>query len=220
MAKLKLPFGRKNIYICSQPDYLEPFSHLFNQVASLDEADVVMFTGGHDVHPSFYGEPLGRYTSTWKARDISEAHAANYAIKHGLPMLGICRGAQFLTVMAGGKLIQDVTNHGGTHEIVLTDGYERRAGEPLYISSTHHQMMNPYVLDNKDYKVIAYARHRSKHYLDGWNREIPHCGTEPEIVWYPKIRALCIQGHPEIMNQQSEGVAFCQSLVKEYLCST
>lgn len=216
MAKLKL-------YICSQPDYLQPFSHLFTQVDSLDEADVVMFTGGHDVHPSFYGEPVGKHTFTWKARDISEAHAANYAIKHSLPMLGICRGAQFLTVIAGGKLVQDVTHHCQPHSCYTTD-----EDCEFVMSSTHHQMMNPYLLDNKDYKVIAYARHRSKHYLDGHNKPIPHCGIdnprgfnpsqEPEIVWYPKIRALAIQGHPEIMPADSEGVAFCQQLAKEYLC--
>ena len=206
------------IFVCSQSHYLAPFAHLFTEVNNIKKADVVMFTGGSDVSPMLYREPLGRNTYSDYARDEREVRYFNYAHIMEKPMLGICRGSQFLTVMAGGKLIQDVTDHGVTHEIVTTEGYERRANEPLYISSTHHQMMHPYNLDEKDYHVIAYARHRSKHYLDGWNRAIPHCGIEPEVVWYPKIKALCIQGHPEIMDQESEGVLFCQQLVKEYLC--
>ena len=203
------------IFVCSQSYYLTPFKSLFKEVGQIHRADVVMFTGGADVSPNLYGEPLGEYTYSDRERDEQEVCYANYAIGKGLPMLGICRGAQFLTVMAGGKLIQDVTDHGVTHNIYELDG---GGMFPISMSSTHHQMMHPYGLDKRDYKVIAFARHRSKHYLDGWNKAIPHSGIEPEIVWYPKIRALAIQGHPEIMDPESEGVQYCQQLVKEYLC--
>ena len=207
MAKMKM-------YVCSQSEYLEPFRKTFNQVPSIKDADVVMFTGGADVHPRLYNEPVGRRTFTHEERDIWELERARYAINKGLPMLGICRGAQFLTVMAGGRLVQDVTDHGRYHHCYTTDD------DPGFVmSSTHHQMMHPFNLDKDKFDVIAFARHRSKHYLDGNNRAIPHSGIEPEIVWYPKIKALCIQGHPEIMEAESEGVHYCQSLVKDYLCA-
>ena len=206
------------IFVCSQSNYLTPFKHLFKEVYHIRHADVVMFTGGSDVSPRLYGETCGKNTQCNWARDQLEVQWANYAIDKGLPMLGICRGAQFLTVVAGGKLIQDVTDHCQTHEIYTTEGYERRANHPLLMSSTHHQMMHPYTLDKNLYKVIAFAQHRSKHYFNGGNQPIPHSGIEPEIVCYPRIKALCIQGHPESMDVESEGVGFCQRLVKEYLC--
>lgn len=208
----------RKIFICSQSEYIVPFHHLFKEVSKIEQADVVMFTGGADVCPALYHEPCGLYTHFHKERDMREIEYADYAIAHGLPMLGICRGSQFLTVMAGGKLVQDVTDHCRYHEIYTNDEPDEERLDPLFMSSTHHQMMHPYGLDSDEYKVLAYARHRSKHYLDGWNRTIPHSGIEPEIVYYPLINALAIQGHPEIMGQQSEGVKYCQQLVKDYLC--
>lgn len=53
-------------------------------------------------------------------------------------MVGICRGAQFLNVMAGGKMIQHVEGHAihGTHEIVVTDVYGgvKLIKSPLHIT--------------------------------------------------------------------------------------
>lgn len=214
-----------NIYIASQSHYLEPFKDLFQEVWNIKGADVVMFTGGADVSPRLYNEPVGQYTSTNWNRDQNELEIFEFAVDHGIKMLGICRGSQFLTVMAGGKLVQDVTDHGRSHAIYsiecpeldeLDKPFDYINGQSVIMSSTHHQMMHPYNLDEQDYDILAYARHRSKHYLNGHNQPIPHSGIEPEIVWYQKIKALAIQGHPEIMDFNSSGVQYCRSLIKEY----
>lgn len=205
---------KPKIYIVSQPFYLEPFKDLFHTVENIRQADVVMFTGGEDVHPSLYREPVGRFTGTFFARDEHERVAFDIANALDLGMIGICRGSQFLTVMSGGKLVQDVRNHTETHE-VFTEG-----GRTLLMSSTHHQMMNPFEMPKKDYHILAWAEGRSGEYLNGWNQPIAgfkERGIEPEVVWYPKTKALCIQPHPEIMRFDSAGVQYCRKLVKEYL---
>ena len=205
---------KSKIFIVSQSYYLAPFKDLFHSVESVRDADVVMFTGGEDVHPSLYNEPVGRFTQSNFARDKHEQLTFEYANQLGKKMIGICRGSQFLTVMNGGKLVQDVTRHGETHEVYTADG------DVMLMSSTHHQMMNPFELPIRDYDILAWAEGRSAQYLNGLNKPIEgfkERGTEPEIVWYPKTKSLCIQPHPEIMRLESPGVQYCRKLIKEHL---
>lgn len=177
-------------------------------------ADVVMFTGGEDVTPRLYGEKVGKYTSCNPVRDEKEATAFLVCQDLGIPVLGICRGAQFLNVQSGGKMVQHVSGHGAPHEVLTNKNMT------VVLSSTHHQMMNPFLLDEKDYTLIGWSEGISDTYLNGENED-NHLfmmeRIEPEILYYPKTKALCIQAHPEIMNPNSKGVEFCRSLVKEYL---
>ena len=58
----------------------------------------------------------------------------------GIPMVGICRGGQFLNVMSGGSMWQDVNNHTKPHRVINYDTFNTY---PFMVSSTHHQMMDP-----------------------------------------------------------------------------
>jgi hypothetical protein len=45
-------------------------------------------------------------------------------------------------------------------------------------------------------------------------------GKEPEIVWYPEQKWLCIQSHPEfIMDTKHEFIKYTLELTKKYVCS-
>lgn len=81
----------------------------------LDGIDGLVITGGRDVNPESYGsqrhpttdEPMGE-------RDSWEFALLNAALRRGMPVLGICRGAQVLNVALGGTLHQhlpDVLGH-------------------------------------------------------------------------------------------------------------
>jgi carbamoylphosphate synthase small subunit len=152
------------------------------------------------------------------ARDLYETEMFANAIKYGIPMLGICRGAQFLTVMNGGSLIQDVNHHTGNHGIKLskTDAPDNwKKGYSMNVTSTHHQMMDPAkTLNKSEYKIIGYALGLSDHYMIEENGKAFNCldrmiedyGVdvdgktvvgEPEIVFYPNTKCLCMQFHPE-----------------------
>lgn len=51
-----------------------------------------------------------RHHGVDQARDVLEARLIGYAEHHGLPVLGICRGAQLMNLVAGGTLLRDVNN--------------------------------------------------------------------------------------------------------------
>ena len=189
-------------------------------VDNIPSADIVLFTGGEDVHPGYYGESVGQFTRTNKKRDEMELFLFNKARGFGKLCLGICRGAQALTVFSGGELIQHVTNHaiGGTHKIHLMN-----EDVDIDITSTHHQMMWPFYLNKEDYSILAKSTvDLSTTYLNGDDNErrLPSNFVEPEIVYYKKTNCLCIQGHPEYMPKDSSAVRYINVLIREYLEDT
>lgn len=160
----------------------------------LEEADLVQFCGGADVAPSLYGQLCHKETNYDLTRDRHEAMIFRYCLQENIPMAGICRGAQFLNVMCGGDMYQHVDNHrSGNHEV-----YDLIEEKRFTTTSTHHQMMCP----GKGALVIAEAYQstmREKMFKAGRQLQLPRGEGEgdPEIVYYPFVRAFCFQGHPE-----------------------
>lgn len=169
-----------------------------------DTVDLIQFTGGEDVDPSYYGEKRHPSTRSNPVRDAWESviYHENIGI---IPMAGICRGAQFLNVMNGGKLWQNVTNHAiaGKHE-AFCNVYER----PLMVTSTHHQMMIP----SAGGKVlmtaqVALVKSSATEDVDGT------LTPDYEAIYYPHSSVLCYQPHPEYVNINDE----CQETYFQYL---
>ena len=168
-------------------------------VNKIEDADVVLFTGGEDVDPSLYGCKKDQHTCSNLDRDLKEKEIFEQVDSKKQICLGICRGSQFLAVMNGGILVQHCFNHaiGYTHGITN--------GDSLYqITSTHHQMQYPYILDKSDYDVLFTSDLvRSNQYIgDKINPEIIIVKGEPEIVLYHKQnlpKCLAVQGHPEMI---------------------
>lgn len=76
---------------------------------SADAFDGFLFTGGHDVSPALYGEKaLPLCGERCPERDAMEKTLFDFAAERDKPMLGICRGLQFLNVALGGSLYQDL----------------------------------------------------------------------------------------------------------------
>jgi len=160
--------------------------------------DLLVFTGGADVDPSLYGELKGSHTSINPDRDL--ICMKMFKVFRGIPKLGICRGSQFLTVAEGGKLIQHVENHTSNHTTTMLEPGRNRPTE-VTVTSTHHQMLFPFNMDNKRFKILGWStKHRSDVYLNGENKqiELPTDFVEPEVVYYPGGNSLAIQGHPEM----------------------
>jgi hypothetical protein len=62
-------------------------------------------------------------------------------------------------------------------------------------------MMYPFDMESSKYQIIGHSKyHLSDKYLNGkdQNIELPSNFVEPEIVYYPETKSLCIQGHPEM----------------------
>src|SRR3954466_2434892 len=83
--------------------------------ALLDRLGGLMVSGGPDVHPSVYGEePHPSLGPTEPDLDAFELELLRRADARGMPILGICRGAQLLNVARGGTLVQDLPELVGT----------------------------------------------------------------------------------------------------------
>lgn len=161
-----------------------------------EEADFLQFTGGHDVTPNFYGAKKHPSTSNSERRDDEEDEIYQQFL-YKKPMAGICRGGQFLWVMNGGTMFQDVTGHAihGTHEVVHLETLEKKN-----VTSTHHQMMRHSEETLTTAKLIAVASHcRSKVWWDDWQEEFKegYDGFDIEVAAFPDTMSLCFQPHPE-----------------------
>ncbi|OBA92419.1 gamma-glutamyl-gamma-aminobutyrate hydrolase, partial [Mycobacteriaceae bacterium 1482268.1] len=126
----------------------------------LDGLDGLILTGGRDVDPAAYGQQRHPATDepveANRERDGWEIALAAGAIRRGIPLLGICRGAQVLNVALGGTLHQhlpDVLGH--THHqqgnavfttsVVRTVAGTRLAsliGDTSEVQCYHHQAID------------------------------------------------------------------------------
>ncbi len=122
-----------------------------------DMCDGFLFTGGHDVDPEIYHEePLEGMISICRQRDRMEEIVFRKALKDDKPVLGICRGIQFINAVLGGTLYQDLpfqhpsmTEHHQrppydipVHDVIVEKQsplYQCLKTERLSVNSYHHQ---------------------------------------------------------------------------------
>lgn len=210
MQDIKKPL----LYVVGQDvGYFRPWSPLFALADNPEEADVCLFTGGEDISPELYGE-RNVMSHPNPRRDAYEVEYFNYFKERKVPMIGICRGAQLICALNGGKLFQHIgSNHFGRDHLMETD-----TGEKYEVSTCHHQMLRP----AGDYRVIGWCPEPTGEY---WHEkggkpvrlnENPQ-EKDPEVVYYNDIRALCIQGHPEFMRTDSAANVFFRQLAQDLL---
>jgi putative glutamine amidotransferase len=124
----------------------------------LDSVDGLLLTGGRDMDPSFFGEPIHP-----KAEAISvertrfELELARRARQRGMAVFGICLGLQVINVAMGGSLYQDIPSQTEgkldhrqpgeergklVHPVELRPGTRLRqllGKDSLMVNSLHHQ---------------------------------------------------------------------------------
>lgn len=196
-----------------------PFSKLFSGVETVfipqqlekGKRNALILWGGEDISPSIYNEIPSKFTNAsieLSTRDRQEIALAERAMELGILIIGICRGAQLMCALAGGKVVQHVENHHRSHKITLKDGNK------ITTNSIHHQMM---YLKNVEHDLLAFSKESNVYYGESKNHIYKDIKKEPEIVYIPKTNSLCIQGHPEFLKENNVFVKHCLELVDAYL---
>lgn len=158
----------------------------------LGRLDGVVFAGGADLDPALYAQAPHRETTGLRPdRDAAEVSLMRAALDRDVPLLGICRGMQVLSVVSDGTLEQhlpDAVGHDrhrpapgvyGRHGVRLAPGSlaHRLLGDEVSVPSYHHQgLASPGTLR-----------------VTGWADD-----DSPEVVEDPSRRfALGVLWHPE-----------------------
>lgn len=195
------PFNRFNFFsegiATSDPDDLQP-------------GDALIVWGGGDIHPSLYNRKHSSHSCAGRnpsQRDIIEWALMKRAKELGIPIIGICRGAQMLCALEGGYLYQHVTGHGGTHEVHTSDGVK------FVTNSIHHQMMEP---ENTKHEMYGWVDHRSKEYHDE-DKILNQVEVEPELIYFPEAKGFAIQWHPEMMADSAAATKYICHLMENKL---
>lgn len=167
-------------------------------VDDIGSANIVLFTGGADITPKIYGGMEQDDHTHDIDRDNFEIETFR-KVREDQICVGVCRGGQLLNVLNGGKMIQDCTEHKDSYHYVKRCFFNPFFKRMLLTNSRHHQMMYPYNLSQKKYKILYKTEiNFSKYYT--FEGDIDPKFVEPEIVLFKNENmptCLCIQFHPE-----------------------
>lgn len=187
---------------------------------------LVVFTGGSDVSAFMYGRKAHPTSHSHSKRDYLELLLWEAAQRQGVPVLGICRGMQFINVMCGGELVQHTNRHAGAgHRIICLDPSIKGFSWGK-VTSLHHQMIIP----TEDAQVAAVSLRRSDFYLTAPKTDSQHdfslrreeiqldIKEEVEAVIYKKQKAVGVQFHPELCTPGYHvDILITEKLIEEYL---
>jgi len=149
------------------PLIIPPAGDMTNLLKSIDG---LIISGGPDVSPTLYGQTPGPMTKEfYPDQDETEIGLISSALEMDMPLLGVCRGMQILSIAHGGSLHQHLDDtpghegHGGydgestDHGVIVEKDsiLAELMGTSFFVNSTHHQG----VADPGSLNVSAIAEH-------------------------------------------------------------
>ncbi|WP_316823531.1 gamma-glutamyl-gamma-aminobutyrate hydrolase family protein [Pedobacter gandavensis] len=177
-----------------------------DNIEDIAKCDGFVLTGGIDVTPAISGgaeEYPHRPLVFSPERDEFERQIYEYAKTERLPLLGICRGMQYINILEGGAVLDDIGEPENAihkkgeldkvHEVKLLDGslLAEVAGKVNgLVNSAHHQAVNPDRL-GENLMINAYS--------------VPGSGIVEGIEYKDKENhgfMLALQWHPERMAEK------------------
>ncbi len=177
-----------------------------NNTEDINKCDGFVLTGGIDVETSLYGgtkDYAHKPAEFLPQRDEFEKLIYQYSQKQALPVLGICRGLQYINIMEGGKVFEDIGE--ASNLVHKKDTYDKAHGVNIQkdtllytitgmdqglINSAHHQAVKP---DNLGDNLMVSA------YSDTPDQIIEGLEFKDKTG---KGFMLCVQWHPERMREK------------------
>lgn len=165
--------------------------------------DGILITGGQDVSPTLYGEEASeKLGELCPMRDTMESLVLECADSLDKPVLGICRGLQFINAFYGGTLYQDLPSQhpsdishrqqppydAPSHNVDLVEGEPLQkllSVSKLPVNSCHHQAIKDLAPSLRSMAVSE----------DGLVEAVYN--PESSFFW-------AVQWHPEFMHKVDE----------------
>nr|MBR4281712.1 gamma-glutamyl-gamma-aminobutyrate hydrolase family protein [Clostridia bacterium] len=211
--RLMMPMSYSNVIRdAGGTPILLPITREDDVIAAYAElVDGVLFSGGEDVDPSFYGEDqLWACGDVLPLRDEFEMKLCRILLDKypDKPILGICRGEQVLNVAVGGTLYQDIKSQlpgciahqqhqispYASHKVSIEAGSKLHAiygGSEVMVNSFHHQAVKDIA------PCLRIAAHASDGMIEGFEK--------PDHPYF-----VGVQWHPERLVEHEENAAHKQ----------
>lgn len=171
----------------------------------LNTCDGIIFTGGEDVVPAYYGKGYDSVRcESNPERDTLEFALIQEALDLGIPVLGVCRGQQILNVALGGTLIVDIpADHPGEvihrcedytkcfHQVKISTNsklFSITGADTGLVTTNHHQAID---VTAPLLRIVAMS-----------DDSIPEAVEWADTA--TKQYFLAVQWHPERMDVQSK----------------
>lgn len=152
---LAMPYWNSVIAAGGIPVIIPPFDDVTSISHLTLQLDGIILSGGADIDPEYLREQPLCELSVNPTRDLPEMLLTRIAFDRRIPILGICRGIQTLAAALGGKLYQDISQHGEvishdqdtprdstSHTVAIKQDSLLRTlfgNDTLHVNSFHHQ---------------------------------------------------------------------------------
>jgi putative glutamine amidotransferase len=182
-------------------------SFIKNNTEDISKCNGFVLTGGIDVLPELYNgltEYPYRPTAFLPERDAFEKLIYEYAKLHKVPVLGICRGLQYINILEGGTVFEDIGDTANqTHKRGVADKehpveilpdtllHNITGADNGIVNSAHHQAIRPDQLGD-NLMVSAYSA--TDHIIEGIEFKDKS----------DKAFMIGVQWHPERMKGKEE----------------
>ncbi len=174
-----------------------------NYFSTKGSIDGIILSGGDDIELSYFSDVKNNNIKF--SREIIESRLLEYAILHKIPVLGVCRGLQFINLYFGGKINSDIKlnaidkhDEGNRHKISLFgDAKKLLTGNmDCYVNSYHNQG----VFKNDLPATLEFFASTDDGVVEG--------------LYHPNLPIAAIQYHPE---RDKNVEAFSELLLEAFI---
>lgn len=163
----------------------------------LKQADLLILTGGGDLPVNCYTDETVSVNAQTE-RDETERFLLDHAIKNGVPVLGICRGMQFINAMLGGKTDKNFVC--AERRTCGTDHVIKSGTETLTVNHYHNDFI----------RIGNLAKKLTPLFTDEENETVEICAC-------PEKKILAFQYHPERTFSDEASKIKTQNMIRTFI---
>lgn len=180
--------------------------------AILEVVDGLIFSGGSDIEPAIYNGSLHPDISKAnQKRDPFELVLARLALNMGIPMLGICRGIEVLSVASGGTLVPHIPDEFG--EIVAHTGGPTQTVKHQVKIEQKSRLAS--IMQATEVTVVSWHHQAVRNVPTGWGiSALALDGVIEALEHEEHPWAIALQWHPELALDDPQQQRIFHSLVE------